>query len=207
MIVEFFGMPGSGKTTLVRDVGDALGLPSRVLRPVRSKQFKRHPLAALRATWHWGSLKRRWGEQRELGTSLVKRRIHQDIHSEAREWFLIEEGVVYHIWRELFLVPALADGPWRELLRTAEPLIVLDTPAATRHARIVGRGGAVKRELNAQASDGPSWKRGEELLESVVAEAERHRPVARIDTDCPLEEARHRVEERVKAFGAQRVSA
>lgn len=178
MVVELYGMPGAGKST-IRD--------RLIARGVEVRKFRLPPLEGPRLV---RSVRFRWahrrGEGRRSWPGLLRIRAQQD---QVGGDVVLEEGIVYHVWRSLFLTPSLrASKPWRDLLTDRYPLIVLKVPVEVRRERITLKpvpGPANRRMLRAPADSAVS-RDAHELFEEVLQAAAATRPVVMLDaTESP----------------------
>ncbi len=191
MIIELAGLPGSGKSTIVRELqrGDP-SFHSLVVRPAFGALLPNraggvNAWAALQPgpAWPaWASLCARHAAQSSLDPG-------------ARDTLLLEEGIVHHVWRSRFLHPGLDRRPWGALLESPAPLIVLVASQAVRHQRVSGKahGGPVNRQLATAAPGDATWQRAERLMEEVLAAARGFRTVVTVNTEGELGNALGRV--------------
>lgn len=191
MIVELAGLPGSGKTTLVRGlVATRPDLRSTIVRPGWGSLLTRRGLAL-----HPFNLARAVGPDRgwPAWPALVARALAQAaIRPAPGATILLEEGIVHHVWRTLYLHPGLEDAGWDRLLDQQGPLVVLAVSRGTRAARVAAKPGPgpVNRELATQAG---AWARGEALFNRVLEAAGRGRPIHRVATEGSASEAATRL--------------
>lgn len=203
MIIEFVGLPGSGKSSIVRLIAARNpDIRTVIVTKARWTDVVRRPLATARHLAAWGSLWWEWSEKQAL-VSLLRRRIRQDSFVEdPGSLVILEEGMTYHVWRDTVMFPALRDEPWEPLIRGEHPLIALGADDGTLHARIKGkaRRGRVNEYLASLSISGPAWRRAADLYEDILAEAARHRPLLRIDTSGGLEDAADRVWNAIRIY-------
>lgn len=193
--VEFTGLPGSGKSTIVHRLAADMGVRSRVVAPSWSSCLAHHPLRTIRELGRWGGMGR--GSGWPVWAGLWARSMAQDALAGQREPVeLLEEGVTHRLWRAIFLHPALEAAPWQALpIVPRHPLIVLDLDRATRFHRIKSKTGMgrVNRQLADAGPESALWDRAERLFERIVREAAAHRKVVRVSTEGSEEQAVLRV--------------
>lgn len=184
MLVEFAGLPGSGKSTTVRHLtADPSTARSVGLRKLGTRGVVQHPLAVTRAVLRWRSAAAQWSDKQAL-VSVLRRRISQDLLTErAQTPWLLEEGITHYIWRKLFLFPALSAEPWEPFLDVAYPLVALDADTALLHSRILTKGsrGQINERLVGLGVENADWDRAQDIYEQVLARASQYRPVVRVD--------------------------
>jgi hypothetical protein len=184
MRFEFAGLPGSGKSTTVRNLTAELPSARNVgLLKLGRREIIHHPVAVARHLVRWRSLARDWSDKRAL-FRILRRRISQDLLEGAPSSFLLlEEGITHYIWRQLFLFPHLGAEPWDPFLEVDYPLVVLDADPPLIRSRTLTKGnrGRINDRLAALATDTAEWTRAESLYEQTIAHASRYRRVLRVD--------------------------
>jgi SAM-dependent methyltransferase len=195
MVVEIAGLPGSGKSTLVRLLRKRhpeIRFPEPVLR----RDLVRHPVAGMGAAGRY-TAGRIAGLSSSASADLVRSIAAVQIRDDGRT--VLEEGPVHLIWRELFLDQALAPKNWQFSVRQTHPLIVLQVDRQERIRRVGGKPGVAAarrrrggrpRLINRQLDRDPDqWVRGEELFEAVLSAASPGRVVRFVDTSGTIEES------------------
>src|SRR3712207_1434392 len=109
MVVEIAGLPGSGKSTLVRLL-QKRHPEIRFPDPVLPRDLVRHPVAGMGATRRYAAA-RIAGLSSRASTDVVRSMAALQLSGDSRTVF--EEGPVHLIWRELFLDHALASRNWQ----------------------------------------------------------------------------------------------
>ena len=201
MVIEFAGLPGSGKSTLVRRVTRDLGLPTCVLAPLDSWGLLRHPRSALTVVLGLPALS--WARgQRSASLRLLQLCAAQGALSQSRTPWLLEEGLVHHVWRAVFLQPELANTAWPRMLTGRHSVLVLETDDQTRYSRIqskTGRG-PVNEALRRAGIGGPEWTRSVESFREVLGAVARSGwTVCRVDTSGSIDEAFDRIRSEVQS--------
>lgn len=202
MIVELAGLPGTGKTTLARQLAATIpGMRCHLPRPGPAAAFRQpHRFlvealrpAGLRIGAGWPAWPRLWLRATDQVAMPVA----------AGGTDLLEEGIIHHTWRALFRHSMLERAPWADLLDAPHPVVVLEATRDVRRARLAGktRRGRVNRELLADG-DGQAWERGEHLFQAILAALPPSRVVIRVDTGGPMQAAVARVAAAVAAAGA-----
>ena len=195
MVVEIAGLPGSGKSTLVRLLRKRHP-EIRLPEPVLQRDLMRHPVVGLGATGRYAAGRIAGLSNRasiDLGRSIAALKIRGDSRT------VFEEGPVHFIWRELFLDPALSSRNWQFSVRQTHPLIVLQVDRQERIRRVAGKPGvaAARRRrgvppgrINRLLDRNPDqWARGEELFEAVLSASSPRRMVRFVDASGTIEES------------------
>jgi hypothetical protein len=200
-LIELAGLPGSGKTSIARQLATDDGrLRSVVLKPSLDPLF-RQPWTTLRAI-RWGLLRPSlaWAAWAKL--CLLRERAEQLAASPATS-LIFEEGPVHHTWRTLFRYPPTRACPWEKLVETGPPLIVLRTSRETRHGRLPGKrvAGDTNRRLAAGRPDASTWGTAERLFEAVLSAAAPRRTLLEVSTEGDLEGTVQLVKAAVASLG------
>jgi hypothetical protein len=188
-IVEFVGLPGSGKSSAARQISaiDPKWV-SVVVRKTRPQDVAKRPLAVARQLANWNHLRVQWSDKKAFFTLLRFRIDHDRAIAEVPPMLLLEEGITHHVWRELYVSPTLRTQPWGPLLEGVHPLIALEADQETLRGRILGKlkRGSVNERLAAATPGGQDWQRAQDLYEEILVRAKRFRPVIRVDTSGSL---------------------
>jgi thymidylate kinase len=182
VIIELAGPPGVGKSTAIRRLVAAYPEWERQVIRQSLWVFPSHPAATARAIAHWVPPCARW-EQPFAAMQLARRRVNQDILARFRRAPLVlEEGVIHHLWRGLFLRPAWESEAWQPLVANSVPVVALQLVDDTLFERVANKERAhpVSARLATQGPDSDDWRRARALYSRVLAEAERTRRVVRV---------------------------
>jgi hypothetical protein len=194
VIIELAGLPGSGKSSIARQLAAEDGSVHRQVVAPAWLGLASRPMAAMAEAGRWKGVGRSTGWPawpvlwlRALG--------QQSIRDRQGVLHLLEEGIAHHLWRECFLHPALEDAPWDELLAQSHPLVVLELDRDTRFRRVAGKPGKgkVNRMLTATGPNDPQWDRAEQLWDRMTEEAAKRRTVHRVSTLGSIDDAVERV--------------
>lgn len=197
MIVELAGLPGTGKTTIARSLdADDPTIRRCSVRPSWLVAV-RHPCHAARTGHSAG-----WWRSAAWRAAWLHAIRQRGLRDRRDAVLLLEEGVAHQVWRQLFLHPPLEAAPWAQLLTSPHLLLVLETDDLLRFHRLGGKSGKgpVNHRLLAAGIGGADWLRAKRLWETVLAEAERRRPVLRVRTVGRTDEAVMRVREAITAI-------
>jgi len=189
LTVEFFGLPGAGKSSVAHAVARGLGVPVCVQRNSRKDLLRRHPFAFAEALHSSRKMFGNWVNPK-LGFQLYVRGRQQQL---VRETTVFEEGVVLEIWRHL-VHGRLQNEPWQELLAVpfADVLVVVDAPDQLIRTRLQGRATNVDLavELAESTVESLTWSRAREVLDEVATHVALHQSVIYVRNDRTLDKAR-----------------
>jgi predicted kinase len=202
VIIELAGLPGSGKTSITRELMNA---DRTIDRKVMSSDFGRalrHPVALVATLARYGAYHgratRRW-------LKIVMRHHHQrHMPGTGARMLILEEGVTHHLWRTLFLFPELRSAHWASLLDVPQPLVVFDAPPDVRRERIKAKtvaSGQINDELASTDPSEEPWTRGAEIFDRMIDAAARARHVVRVSTDGALADAVIRTRSAISSLG------
>ncbi|MBY0532169.1 MAG: AAA family ATPase [Xanthobacteraceae bacterium] len=157
-LVELWGYPGAGKTTVARAVS-------------RAGLCHTHEMRADTANLSYHCKKER------ARAALAKVKAEQKSALEkfaTQRSILFDEGVLNEIWRQLYRNPEfIAQDWWREHVADAAPRIILLDVAphcARDRIRTKTQPGPINCELREAALEGAQWKRAIAAYEAIVHE-------------------------------------
>jgi adenylate kinase family enzyme len=189
MLIEFAGLPGSGKSAVARHLtAESPSIRTAGLRKLGKRDIIEHPLAVTRQFARWRALGTKWSDKRAL-RNILRRRISQDLVSDARSTLvLLEEGITQYIWRTLFLFPNLRTELWDPFLEVEYPLIALDADAALLRSRILTKDmrGQINQRLGGLPGESAEWDYAVNLYEEMLTHASRYRQLERVDATGDL---------------------
>ena len=194
VLIEFAGLPGSGKSTLVSRISKSIGVPAEILDPAGSRELLRRPLSVGRMARQSPLLL--WaGRNRRTALNLALSATRKDWHESAPEPLLLEEGLAHHVWRALFAKPDLMRARWQSLLQRSHPLVVLETDRETQHQRIRSKRspGRINQILLESGPAGSEWAWAVESFQEVLRVARQMGPTLTVDTSGQEDEAVDRV--------------
>ena len=174
--VEFLGLPGAGKTTLVRHLACQLSdvvLREEFLRVARRSDILMHPVQHLRPAIRSPSVVARGRVARNAVKSYMNQSAARQRHWEPAT-VILEEGFVHHLWRAIF-----CGLPIRNALRMAQDatngadsFIYLEVTQGTAASRIARKAnpGPINRILMDHDPGGHLWTEGQSTYELLAAE-------------------------------------
>lgn len=190
MIVELAGLPGIGKTTIVRALAESDA--ARTYQVVRQSLWPllTTPVVTARSAVRWLPAAATWPQPRDA-LMLARRRVNQDtVVAGAHSALVLEEGMIHQVWRGLFLHPDWESAPWQPLVADTIPTVVLTADDATLHRRlgVKAQPGPVSKLLAARGPGSPEWSRARDLYERVLAAALCTRTVVRVQVRDSVDE-------------------
>jgi hypothetical protein len=200
MYIEFAGLPGIGKSTVARVLTGTPDRQNAGLRKLGRRDLVEHPMAVAHGFMRWRSVSLGWADKRAV-FRILRRRISQDLVTrEGASLVVLEEGITQYIWRTLFLYPDVWAEPWDPFLDVGYPLIALEADSTVLRERILGKGdgGPINQVLGREAAGSSGWTRAATLLERTLHQAERYRPVVRVDASGDLEATVDRISEAIR---------
>ena len=182
--IEFFGLPGAGKTTIAKQLAADQGMRCVVPQAATEGQAIRWcEVLPNRRTMR--AIPRALNSADRAGLkAILAAHVLQD-RAVFNAPVVLEEAVAMRVWRQLFW-NRLGES-WRWMVVRREPLVVISDPATIRdRLRLRASSGPAGRALaNAELGSG-TWLRALELVETVAKASAAVRPVIRVSSEVDV---------------------
>ena len=158
IMFEFAGLPGVGKSTLVKRVCKTLELtaPIRLLGEQPNPHFDQcfqHIEEILRPN------------QNDIRPiyKFASQCAQARICEKSPEPIILEEGLIHHLWRLVFLHPYLMDRDLEQIISSTHPIILFHTDIDTLYKRVcckfeTGTRGIINRRLYQSRPPNKDWR-------------------------------------------------